>query len=42
MNLAYARARGTLVGEMESDDLRPPRAFVALARALDANPGGTA
>ena len=39
LNLAYARARGTLVGEMESDDLRPPRAFVALARALDANPG---
>jgi hypothetical protein len=38
LNLAYARARGRLIGEMESDDLRPPHAFVTLHAALSANP----
>ena len=37
LNLAYHSARGEHIGEMESDDLRPPRAFATLRAALDAN-----
>ena len=43
LNAAYRASRAPLVGEMESDDLRPPRAFATLRDALRANPGaGTA
>jgi hypothetical protein len=35
--LAYRHARAPLIGEMESDDLRPPRCFLELKRALEAN-----
>ena len=38
LNAAYRRARAPLVGEMESDDLRPPRAFATLRDALTENP----
>ena len=38
LNAAYRRARAPLVGEMESDDLRPPRAFAMLRDALTENP----
>ena len=37
LNLAYRHARAPLIGEMESDDLRPPRCFFELKRALEAN-----
>ena len=37
LNLAYRHARAPLIGEMESDDLRPPRCFLELKRALEAN-----
>ena len=39
LNAARAKARGALVGEMESDDVRPPHTFAALRRALEDNPG---
>ena len=38
LNAAYRASRAPLVGEMESDDLRPPRAFATLRDALRANP----
>ena len=38
LNACYAVARGEYVGEMESDDLRPPHAFATLKRALEDNP----
>ena len=38
LNAAYAAARGELVGEMESDDLRPPNAFATLRASLIDNP----
>ena len=37
LNLAYRHARAPLIGEMESDDLRPPRCFLELKSALEAN-----
>ena len=37
LNLAYRHARAPLIGEMESDDLRPPRCFLELKQALEAN-----
>ena len=39
LNLAYRHARASLIGEMESDDLRPPRCFFELKRVLEANEG---
>lgn len=38
LNTCFEASRGTFVGEMESDDLRPPRAFAELVDALEANP----
>lgn len=38
LNAAYAAAKADLVGEMESDDLRPPDAFAKLREALMNNP----
>ena len=38
LNACFEASRGTFVGEMESDDLRPPRAFAELVEALEANP----
>lgn len=37
LNACFEASRGALVGEMESDDLRPPDAFRSLADALEAN-----
>jgi len=37
LNACFEASRGALVGEMESDDLRPPDAFRTLADALAAN-----
>lgn len=34
LNQAFKHASGDLIGEMESDDLRPPHAFAALRKAL--------
>ena len=36
--VSVIRMASLLAGEMESDDLRPPRAFAALRAALTANP----
>ena len=38
LNAAYRAAKADLVGEMESDDLRPPDAFATLRDALMSNP----
>ena len=38
LNAAYRAAKANLVGEMESDDLRPPDAFATLRDALMSNP----
>mmetsp|Transcript_31001 Transcript_31001/g.101057 ORF Transcript_31001/g.101057 Transcript_31001/m.101057 type:complete len:460 (-) Transcript_31001:64-1443(-) len=37
LNVAFKAARANLIGEMESDDLRPPDCFRVLADALAAN-----
>jgi len=37
LNSCFRASVGAYVGEMESDDLRPPMAFAALKEALDAN-----
>eukprot|EP00873_Tetraselmis_striata_P008081 jgi/Tetstr1/428345/TSEL_018380.t1 len=38
LNTAMRHARAPLIGEMESDDLRPPRTFATLAAELAAHP----
>lgn len=38
LNEAFLASRGAFVGEMESDDVRPPHAFALLRQALDAHP----
>ena len=37
LNRCFRASVGTYIGEMESDDLRPPMAFAALKEALDAH-----